>query len=111
MTSNCILSAAILIGLAALPGGTAVAQDDEVARGQVMVQKLCGECHATGRTGASPHAGAPTFRSLDDHTDLDEFMDRLRAGLQGTHPDMPSFRFSRGDAQAVVAYLRSIQGP
>jgi mono/diheme cytochrome c family protein len=111
MTSKRTLSVAILIGLAALPGGAAVAQDDEVARGQVMVQKLCGECHATSRTGTSPHAGAPTFRSLDDHTDLDEFMDRLRAGLQSTHPDMPSFRFSRGDAQAVVAYLRSIQGP
>ena len=55
--------------------------------------------------------GAPTFRPLDDHTDLDAFMDRLRAGLESTHPDMPSFRFSRDDAQAAVAYLRSIQGP
>jgi mono/diheme cytochrome c family protein len=105
------LPIAILIGLAALRSDMAIAQDNEVGRGQVMVQKLCGECHATGRTGASPHAGAPTFRSLDDHTDLDEFMDRLRAGLESTHPDMPSFRFSRDDARAVVAYLRSIQGP
>jgi cytochrome c len=104
-------TAAISIGLAMIPAGKAVAQDDEVARGQALVTKLCGECHATGRTGASPHSGAPTFRQLDDHTDLDAFMDRLRAGLESTHPDMPSFRFPRDDARAAVAYLRSIQGP
>lgn len=101
----------IAVGLAMMTHGQAVAQDDEVARGQALVTKLCGECHATGRTGASPHAGAPTFRQFDDHTDLDEFMDRLRTGLESTHPDMPSFRFSRDDARAAVAYLRSIQGP
>lgn len=110
MASTIMLRAVILLGLTAAMADAAAAQDD-VERGRALVTKLCGECHAVGRTGASPHAGAPTFRSLDDHTDLDEFMDRLRAGLQSTHPDMPSFRFSRGDARAVVAYLRSIQGP
>jgi cytochrome c len=110
MTLEIARRATLLIVLVTTLGGTAIAQD-EVARGQTLVSKMCGECHAVGRTGASPHAGAPTFRSIDDHTDLDEFMDRLREGLQSTHPDMPSFRFSRDDARAVVAYLRSIQGP
>jgi len=108
MASTIVFRAALLVGL--VTAGPAAAQDD-VERGRTLVTKLCGACHAVGRTGASPHAGAPTFRSLDDHTDLDEFMDRLRAGLQSTHPDMPSFRFPRDDARAVVAYLRSIQGP
>ena len=111
MASEIVLRAGLLIMLAATTGSTAMAQDNAVARGQTLVSKMCGECHAVGRTGASPHAGAPTFRSLDDRTDLDAFTDRLRAGLQSTHPDMPSFRFSRDDARAVVAYLRSIQGP
>lgn len=93
----------------ALVGQTA-AQDD-VERGRTLVTKLCAECHAVGRIGASPDAGAPTFRSLDDHTDLDAFMDRLRQGQQSAHPDRPAFRFSRDDAQAAVAYLRSVQGP
>jgi mono/diheme cytochrome c family protein len=111
MRAKALLRAALLTGLVAIPGSTALAQDEEIERGRTLVTKLCGECHAVGRTGASPHAGAPTFRQLDDHTDLDEFMDRLRAGLQSTHPDMPSFRFSRDDARAVAAYLRSVQGP
>jgi cytochrome c len=100
----------LLILLTTIAVGSARAQDD-VERGRLLVTGLCGECHAVGRTGASPRAGAPTLRSIDERTDLDELVDRLRAGLQSTHADMPSFRFSREDARAAVAYLRSIQGP
>jgi hypothetical protein len=34
---------------------------------------------------------------------------QLREGLISGHPDMPTFRFSREDARALTAYLRSIQ--
>jgi mono/diheme cytochrome c family protein len=43
--------------------------------------------------------------------DLDGFMEQLREGLQSGHSEMPSFRFTREDARAVVTYLRSIQVP
>ena len=105
------LRATVLICLAIASSGSALAQDDEIARGQALTTKLCAACHAVGRTGASPDAGAPTFRSMDDHTDLDEFILRLRTGQPGTHPDRPDFQFSRDDGNAVVAYLRSVQGP
>jgi cytochrome c len=103
-------SAVLLTLLATLADGTARAQDD-VERGRLLVTSLCGGCHAVGKTGASPRAGAPTLRSIDERADLDELGVRLRAGLQSTHADMPSFRFSREDARAAVAYLRSIQNP
>jgi mono/diheme cytochrome c family protein len=109
MASTLVLRAVLLILLAS-PIGEAAAQDD-VERGRTLVTKVCGECHAVGRTGASPNGRAPTFRSLDDHTDLDEFMGRLRQGQGTSHPDRPDFRFSRDDAEAAVAYLRSVQGP
>lgn len=105
-----LLRATLAIVLTMVPVGLALAQSD-TARGQTLAAGLCGGCHAIGRTGASPHADAPAFRQLDDHVDLDVFMDLLREGLQSSHADMPSFRFSRGDARALVAYLRSIQGP
>ena len=108
--SKAVRRALLLTLLATMPSGIAHPQDG-LERGRLLVTSLCGECHAVGRIGASPHAGAPAFRSLDDRIDLDEFTDRLRAGLQSTHADMPSFRFSREDARAAVAYLRSIQGP
>ena len=111
METKISLRATALICLAIASSGTALAQDEEIARGQALATKLCAECHAVGRTGASPDTGAPTFRSIDDHTDLDAFMVRLRTGQQSTHPDRPAFHFSRDDGDAVVTYLRSIQGP
>jgi len=97
---------------AAVIGRAAAAEPAPLAeQGKVLVEQMCARCHATGPTGDSPHPGAPAFRSLDRRIDLDTFTDRLRNGLTSGHPDMPTFRFSRTDARAVVAYLRSIQGP
>jgi len=79
--------------------------------GQALAQRLCAECHAVGRDGQSPNAGAPPFRTLDRRVDLDSFSDRLREGLMVGHPDMPTFRFTREDARGFVLYLRSIQAP
>lgn len=80
-------------------------------RGRVLARGMCGGCHATGKTGESPHVGAPRFRELDRQLDLDKFGQRLREGLMGTHRDMPMFRFRGEDADALVAYLRTLQGP
>jgi cytochrome c len=111
MASADLVRIALLAGLLTVPAGTATAQDNVVERGRALVSDMCSGCHAIGRTGPSPRAAAPALRALDTRIDLDKFTDRLREGLQSTHADMPSFRFSRDDARAVVAYLRSIQVP
>jgi cytochrome c len=80
-------------------------------RGRSLAERMCVQCHAIGRSGSSPHVGAPPFHQLDRRLDLDGFVDRLRQGLMVGHPDMPAFRFSREDARAFVLYLRSIQAP
>jgi cytochrome c len=81
-------------------------------RGEALAKKMCANCHAIDHTDESPHPGAPPFRSLDRRVDLDSFIERLNEGLTSGHPDMPTFRFSRQDARAFIAYLRSIQrGP
>ena len=80
-------------------------------RGRVLVEKMCAQCHAVGRSGDSPRAAAPPFRALDRRLDLDALTGRLREGLASNHPDMPVFRFSREDARGVAAYIRAIQGP
>lgn len=110
MASKVALAAVLLAGTI-VASGSARAQSDGIERGRALVAQFCGSCHALGKTGASAHAGAPAFRSLGDRIELDTFPDRLREGLQSTHADMPSFRFSREDARAVLAYLRSIQNP
>jgi len=80
-------------------------------RGQEIAQGLCSQCHAIGRSGDSPHAAAPRFRALEDRIDLSKLSRRIREGLLTGHEDMPMFRFDRDDADAMVAYIRSIQGP
>src|SRR6516225_10518047 len=80
-------------------------------RGRALAERMCSQCHAIGKSGQSPHVGAPAFRALDRRLDLDSFMERLREGLMVGHPDMPTFRFTREDARAFLLYLRSIQAP
>jgi mono/diheme cytochrome c family protein len=88
--------------------GIANAQNSE-RRGRVVVKEFCARCHAIGKTGNSPHAGAPPFRTLGRSFDLDEFSRRLERGISSGHPDMPEFKLSPDDALAVSAYLRTIQ--
>jgi cytochrome c len=102
---------AIVISLfGAVPGTAEEDGPSELERqGVALAERMCAACHAIGKTGASPHAGAPAFRDLGNRVDLDEFPRRLREGVTSGHPDMPTFRFTREDARAFTAYLRSIQ--
>lgn len=82
---------------------------DPVVQGRRIVEEFCGPCHATGKTGASPHADAPPFRTLARSFDLDRFSQLLERGISSNHPDMPEFKFNEESARAVRAYLRTIQ--
>ena len=101
-----LLLVGISAGLAEDSGSSLLEQ-----RGRALAERMCSQCHAVGKSGGSPHAGAPAFRALDRRVDLDSFMERLREGLTVGHPDMPTFRFTREDARAFLLYLRSIQAP
>jgi mono/diheme cytochrome c family protein len=79
------------------------------SRGKVLLERMCGQCHAVGLTGRSPHFDAPPFRNFGEKLYDEDFTQRLQDGLSTIHPDMPSFHFSREDAEAAVDYLRSIQ--
>jgi cytochrome c len=88
---------------------TAQALDPEQARARAMLEKLCGRCHAVGKTGKSPNPLAPAFRSFGEKLYDTDMVQRLQDGLTTIHPDMPTFRFNRHEAAAAVNYLRSIQ--
>ena len=100
------------VALLMLAAGSAPAMAETLQqRGEVLARGMCICCHAIGRTGNSKHPAAPRFRSLDNQTNLAKLSVRLQGGLLTGHEDMPLFRFSRDDADAMVAYIRSIQGP
>lgn len=99
-----LLFAAIL----SLPIATVTAQEPSQS-GRALLDEFCARCHAVGKIGDSPLAGAPPFRGLSRSFDLDQFSRQLQRGLLSGHPDMPEFKFSEADARAVSAYLRSVQ--
>jgi mono/diheme cytochrome c family protein len=102
------LCIALLLVCAA--GATGGAAEDGQQRGKTLLEKMCARCHAVGLTGKSPHQDAPPFRTFrDDKLYDNNFAQRLQDGLSTIHPDMPTFHFSREDADAAVNYLRSIQ--
>lgn len=93
-------------------GTASYALDSEQQHGKALLETMCGRCHAVGETGRSPHVDAPAFRSFGDSKLYDnDFAQRLQDGLTSIHPDMPTFQFSRTDAEAAANYLKSIQEP
>jgi len=85
------------------------ALDHEQQQGRVLLETLCARCHAVGATGQSPHPQAPLFRTFGEKLYDNDLAQRLQDGLTAIHPDMPTFRFKRRDAEAAVNYLKSIQ--
>jgi cytochrome c len=90
---------------------SSLSANDEAAlkRGEALMARLCANCHAIGRAGASPHAQAPPFRVLGRRYAIESLEEALGEGLVSGHPEMPEFKFSPSDVGAVVAYLKSIQ--
>lgn len=82
---------------------------DDIAAGRVLVETHCSRCHATGDAGESPLAAAPRFRDLHFLYDVAFLSEALVEGIATAHPDMPQFVFDPGDAEAIIAYLKSLE--
>jgi len=94
-----------------LMGSKAFAQDgaSPERRGEALVAKNCGRCHAVGRTGASTHPDAPPFRTLSRRYAVEGLAEALAEGISVGHPDMPEFVFEADEVGAIIEYLKSIQ--
>jgi mono/diheme cytochrome c family protein len=91
---------------------SATAQEQDAAklrRGEVLVTRDCSRCHATARTGQSPHPQAPAFRTLERRYPIESLEEALAEGIISGHPDMPEFMFVSDDVGAIIIYLKSIQ--
>ena len=107
MRGHLILALLFLAVSASAQGQDGV--DLRLQRGRQIAMQMCSPCHAIDRSSSSPLTGAPTFRTFDQRFDLDSFIDRLQQGLTSGHQDIPTFRFTRDDARALITYLRSLQ--
>jgi mono/diheme cytochrome c family protein len=97
---------AIVLGLAeACPAAAA----EDLKRGEALLTRACGSCHAVGRAGDSPSKKAPAFRTLGQRYPVESLEETLGEGMMTGHPDMPEFKFDADDVGAIIAYLKSIQ--
>ncbi len=104
------VAAALLLATAFRSAGAAADQDqDQLKRGEELLQRDCARCHAIGRTGASPRKDAPVFRTLGQRYPIESLEESLAEGIMSGHPDMPEFAFDADDVGAIIAYLKSIQ--
>jgi len=88
-----------------------VLADDDLKRGEQLLQRDCAPCHAIGRTGDSRSKEAPPFRTLSQRYPIESLEESLGEGIMSGHPDMPEFSFDVDDVGAIIAYLKSIQQP
>ena len=73
------------------------------------MQAHCAQCHAIGRTGASPLTIAPPFRELHKRYPVDTLAEALAEGIVTGHPTMPEFQLDIAQINDVIAYLKSLE--
>jgi mono/diheme cytochrome c family protein len=110
MTRLLLTAAAALVLSACVGQPASVTQESLADDGRAIAEAQCAQCHAIGEYGDSPQAGAPPFRTLLSRYSADVLEEELIAGIQVAHP-MPEFQFNPQGADALIAYLRSIQEP
>jgi cytochrome c len=98
---------AITGALLTVPSQGVFAQN--LKRGEELLTRSCGSCHAVGRSGESAIKVAPPFRTLGQRYPIDSLEEALGEGIMSGHPDMPEFSFDARDVGAIIAYLKSIQ--
>lgn len=103
-----ILAAVFVLALGACAAQERADNAALVDDGRAIAEAQCAGCHAVGEYGDSPNAAAPTFRTLLSRYRADVLEEELINGIRVAHP-MPNFQFNPQGADALVAYLRSVQ--
>ncbi len=102
--------ALVVTGCAAPPLAPVASAENLAGDGRDIAEAQCAACHAIAAFGESPDPRAPHFRTLLSRYRGDVLDEELIAGIQVAHP-MPAFQFNPQGAEALIAYLQSIQEP
>lgn len=79
-----------------------------IADGRTIAETQCARCHAVGASGQSAAQGAPPFRYVLNRYSGASLTENLVEGIRVNH-EMPDFQFDPKGADALIAYLRTIQ--
>lgn len=103
--------AILIVGVLGLTTAAHAAEPDPtVERGRAFARQNCGSCHAIGRSGESPLASAPPFRTLHQRYPVEHLGEALAEGIRTGHPAMPQFgELETEQIDELIAYLKSLE--
>jgi cytochrome c len=93
----------------AIPSGV-LAQEGRPEAGRAFAEANCAGCHAIGRTGESPLAAAPPFRTLHRRYPVEHLAEAFAEGIETGHEAMPAFELDEAGIADLLAYLKSLEG-
>lgn len=76
--------------------------------GRTLVEVSCAPCHAVGPSGTSPNAKAPPFHELQKRYAMLSLRTPITRGLAAPHDEMPRFRPTDQELDAIIAYINSL---
>lgn len=79
-----------------------------IREGRTLVEISCAPCHAVGPRGTSRHPNAPPFHELQKRYDMLSLRTPITRGIAAPHDDMPRFKPSDVELDAIVAYINSL---
>ncbi len=98
------------LGLTACNSGeTEAASSSRVDEGKSIAEANCASCHAIDAGSDNPHPDAPAFRTLSEKYPVADLSEALAEGIMVGHPDMPEFTFSAEQADALIAFIETLQ--
>ena len=98
---------ALCFGLAA-GHGVHAAETELSVKGKALAEQNCGQCHATGASGNSPHAEAPPFRTFASKWPLENLEESLAEGIVTGHPDMPAIVLEPDEIDVLIEHIHTI---
>lgn len=94
---------------APMDSDSAFPASEQLGLGETIAEAVCADCHAIGLTDESAHPDAPALRDLSQKYPIEALAEPLAEGIMIGHPDMPEFQFEPEHAEALVAYIESLQ--
>jgi tetratricopeptide (TPR) repeat protein len=86
----------------------AIETEKRIREGEALAGKNCGGCHGVAARGFSPNKDAPEFRNIYRRHALFELRQPITRAVMAMHDQMPQFRLSVEEMNAIVAYINSL---
>ena len=107
-----IAASVILAGCATDEAGQPATTERDAAglveAGRELAVRECASCHAIDQEMISPRSGVPPMRTLLARYEPDMLANDFIEGVRVGHDEMPFFDFDIAAADALIAYLKSI---